>query len=1129
LFVAAAFFWLAATENGTRWLLAQVLPMLPSEMSIAGVDGTLFRGLHLNSVRWHNETLTVSVDSIRTQFELLPLLGRNLNVSVLDVQNVDMVIADLPESDPDEPPFALDLPITVSLDAASIQDIRVAFDDDEYLLDHVSLAGRLSGPDLDLSELSIASDLGDFQLSGNVRLAHSYNAFVDGTWTLRMPEQPSLAGRIELSGDISRYEIQHALTAPHAITTNGWFTVTDGRIWADIENNWDVVNLSMSDGRSVRASNGLLHLVGTAKQFEFDGNATIDTADIPSLSVSINGDSDRNRFNVEALSVANDWGRSLTSGTVTIMPEPTWDLRHEFFDIDPALTNQVLTGQLQLRGSSVGHIAEQKVTASAAVDSLAGQLNGYPVTGSGTLSYDGELLRFKSAHINVGINQAMLDGSYGTRLNLHAALQLRDINQLLPDAAGVVSGEVHLESEPDHAALSGALDATSLVWQDYAVEHIETRFDLPTAGAGRIFLRAQKAQLDKVLFETVSIDGAGSTQSNEIFATIDGPIGRTEFRVVGQYLDELWSGSVKALTMRGEAFGDWALQQDTDLLVSASALKLGRACLVAVAPVGTACIQLDVEAEGPLRFKSSISGLPLTALPMNLPEGSSITGIIEAEADGEFLQQRLQAKADLKILNLSLRAVYEDEELAADFDVATVNASVLDNRLNAELQLTATDKSARANATIELTDIFDKHSQLAGSAALELSDLSLLSFLYPDITKSSGRVGGRMQVLGNLAAPEFVGEIGLQDGAFEVRRAGIAVTDVGLRLRQLETGRLNLDGSAKSGDGHLSVVGTTTLSSTDGIRTQVTLKGEKFALVRLPEWQVTASPAIDVVLDDRAARISGELGIPDADITIHEVPETAEQPSADVIVHRKDETQDTVRRELFVDVRTVLGEAVSLSAFGLTTGLEGAVRITGGSKSPYAGSGRLILRDGRYKAYGQNLQIESGALIFNGPLDNPVLDLRATRTASDGVVAGIHLTGTPVQPQSDVFSDPTLGDAESLSYLLTGRPLVSANAEQGDMLNQAAFALGLSTAGSVVSRISNQLGLDTLAVKGGSGEQQIVAGKRLGSRLLVEYAYGIVDNLGTLLLRYQLNSRMVLESRSGSVNNVDVVYSVKKD
>ena len=55
-----------------------------------------------------------------------------------------------------------------------------------------------------------------------------------------------------------------------------------------------------------------------------------------------------------------------------------------------------------------------------------------------------------------------------------------------------------------------------------------------------------------------------------------------------------------------------------------------------------------------------------------------------------------------------------------------------------------------------------------------------------------------------------------------------------------------------------------------------------------------------------------------------------------------------------------------------------------------------------------------------------------------------------------------------------------------------------------------------------------MAGKRIGNRLLVEYGYGIVDKLGTLLLRYQLSSRIILESRTGSMSALDVVYSVKR-
>ena len=96
------------------------------------------------------------------------------------------------------------------------------------------------------------------------------------------------------------------------------------------------------------------------------------------------------------------------------------------------------------------------------------------------------------------------------------------------------------------------------------------------------------------------------------------------------------------------------------------------------------------------------------------------------------------------------------------------------------------------------------------------------------------------------------------------------------------------------------------------------------------------------------------------------------------------------------------------------------------------------------------------------------------------------------------------------------------------MLNAAAFALGISGAANIVSQVRSGLGLETLSVEGGADDRRLIAGKRIGNRLLVEYGYGLIDKLGTLLLRYQLTDRIVLESRTGTVSNFDVVYSVKK-
>ena len=158
-----------------------------------------------------------------------------------------------------------------------------------------------------------------------------------------------------------------------------------------------------------------------------------------------------------------------------------------------------------------------------------------------------------------------------------------------------------------------------------------------------------------------------------------------------------------------------------------------------------------------------------------------------------------------------------------------------------------------------------------------------------------------------------------------------------------------------------------------------------------------------------------------------------------------------------------------------------------------------------------------------------MLDVQAERRINSDIVAGITLAGTPRAPQSALYSEPGMSDAEILSYLVTGRPLNVASEGEGALLSQAAFALGVSGAGAIATQVGNTLGLDTLAVDGNADTGRIIAGKRLGDRLLVEYGYGLVDKLGTLLLRYELNERVIIESSTGTASTLDVVYSIKKE
>ncbi|MBT8442862.1 MAG: translocation/assembly module TamB domain-containing protein, partial [Gammaproteobacteria bacterium] len=895
-------------------------------------------------------------------------------------------------------------------------------------------------------------------------------------------------------------QVQHNLDAPYEIETTGTLTLIENALSVDLSNTWRQIKIERGDTTTIQAADGVLKLIGPLSDLAFDGASTISTADVPAIAVETRGRLVGDRIDFESLSAANEWARLVADGELLLSPQVSWRFDVELSELDPAVVDDRLNGKLEIIGNASGRLEEGQPLLDFDIGGIGGELNGHPVEGSGKLSFADERLRFDDAVIRVGDNRANLDGSFGKQLELNARVRLLDLSQFGLGAAGLINSDLRLVSDPKTFQASGNIRGEKLGWQDYAVDTLDAEFNLPVTGDGRVDLQ---------LF---------SAEQGSIAAEID-----------GRFADDQWNGTVQELVVRRELLGEWTLGEPTEFSLSKARLKLGQLCLSDHSIDGAVCAALDYDFSGPLEFESSINGLPLSGLPQSLPAGASILGVINASASGSFANRQLDANANLQIDGLALVATFEGDEVAASFEEASVNASVVDNKLVGEFEFRLDDATDHAIGSLEIADLFDPGSPIAGRATMEFDDLALASFFAPDLANPVGRIFGRLDATGSLVAPQFAGELGLSNGSVDIRRAGVSVTEVELLLRQSKAGELAISGSAKSGDGFLNIKGQTSLGAQKGVRTEIRLDGENFTLVRLPDMRATASPAIDVVFDERTTRVSGSLGIPEASITVRSVPQTTQRSSADAVVHRGDAATETSRRMLFVDVTTELGEQVFFSGFGLTTGLDGSVRISGDSQSPFQGFGRLVLREGRYQAYGQNLEIESGELVFNGPLTNPALNVRATRTASDNTVAGIHLTGTPTSLSSEVYSEPPLGDADALSYLLTGRPLINANSEEGDMLNQAAFALGLTTAGSVASRVRNQLGLETLGIQGDAENRQLVAGKRFGDRLFIEYAYGVVDSLGTLLLRYQLTRRLMVESRSGSVRNVDVVYSVRKE
>ncbi len=186
------------------------------------------------------------------------------------------------------------------------------------------------------------------------------------------------------------------------------------------------------------------------------------------------------------------------------------------------------------------------------------------------------------------------------------------------------------------------------------------------------------------------------------------------------------------------------------------------------------------------------------------------------------------------------------------------------------------------------------------------------------------------------------------------------------------------------------------------------------------------------------------------------------------------------------NIEVTLGDKVSFKGFGVTTDIRGVLHVSSEAQKPAVGEGQLSLHNGTYAAYGQNLTIERGNILFDGPVDNPRLDIRAFRARSfDGVRAGVAITGNVKNINTRVFTEPAKSESEALSYLIGG----------GGAFDQSSVALG----------------------------------KYLTPRLYVGYVLGLFDSSSVLMMRYRLTKTHSLETMSGDQQSVDLYYNIERE
>jgi len=233
-------------------------------------------------------------------------------------------------------------------------------------------------------------------------------------------------------------------------------------------------------------------------------------------------------------------------------------------------------------------------------------------------------------------------------------------------------------------------------------------------------------------------------------------------------------------------------------------------------------------------------------------------------------------------------------------------------------------------------------------------------------------------------------------------------------------------------------------------------------------------------------------------------------------------------------VNVKLGEKIAVIGYGLDAAVSGQLLVREAPGEPTTGSGQLTV-SGTYKAYGQDLTIKDGRLLFAGtPLDNPRLSITAMREIDDDLSTGLHIAGSAQRPVVTVVSDPNVGEADALSYLVTGRSLNdvgSASGSSQDALASATQSLEGGAAGLVAKRIGKRLGLDEAGVEENEmiGGSALTIGEYLSPRLYLSYGVGLFEPGEVIALRYKISSDVGVKIQRGTEETrAGVEYRIEK-
>lgn len=227
LAAGAALFWLLATVSGRDSLLARVVRLLPPDsLSWESAEGTVYGPLVFHGLRYSHDGVTFTADRVLLDPDLLPVLGRRLQLDLLEVDRAVLTLpptADEPFELPAWPESLprLEMPLQIATTKLDVDGLRIDRDA-VAVIDIATVAAtevRLVSDGLSVASLAMDSDRGRFTLKGDYLPTRNFEMDLVGTFAApATDDRPAANLQFSAKGDLDAFAFDAVGKAPELVT-----------------------------------------------------------------------------------------------------------------------------------------------------------------------------------------------------------------------------------------------------------------------------------------------------------------------------------------------------------------------------------------------------------------------------------------------------------------------------------------------------------------------------------------------------------------------------------------------------------------------------------------------------------------------------------------------------------------------------------------------------------------------------------------------------------------------------------------------------------------------------------------------------------------------------------------------